>query len=153
MLHSFSTKKIFPIENKIIGARVSTIDFSLENICLYFRCLKNPKTVECQEYIYEMCSEYGVRNDICLPKGDDEHFLRLVALDFGKDVFKLKFYFQCSPRYDARLFIKAFEGTKNQNVVEEIVSSNGWVGGMQIATMDNGEITYNFYMKERGASF
>lgn len=153
LLKKLLAKRNFPIENKIIGSKVSMADLSLKNICLYFRCLKDPQLSQCKAVILDLCSLYLLSEDFTLPKGGKEEFLRLIALDFGNDLFKLKFYFQFTPKYDAHLFIKAFEGTKNQNVVEEIVSSNGWIGGLQIATMDNGEISYNFYMKERGASF
>lgn len=152
LLHSLS-KMAFSIENKIIGAKVSTNNHSLKNICLYFRCLNDPKLPKCRVLIFELCKRYGLRQDFCLPIGEENYFLRLIALDFGKDVFKLKFYFQFQPEYDVRLFIKAFEGTENQNAVEEIVTSNGWVWGYQIATIDNGTITYNFYIKEREDSF
>ena len=151
LLHSLSMEREFPIENKIIGAKVSTNDHSLKNICLYFRCLNDPKLSECRDLLFELCAQYGLRQDFCLPIGEGQYCLRLIALDFGNEVFKLKYYFQFRPEYDARLFIKAFGGTVQQNVVEDIVTSNGWVGGFQIATMNNAEITYNFYMKERGA--
>ncbi len=151
LLHSLSMERDFPIENKILGAKVSTNDHSLKNICLYFRCLNNPELSKCRDLLFELCAQYGLRQDFCLPMGEDQYYLWYIALDFGDEVFKLKFYFQFQPEYDVRLFIKAFEGTENQNTVEEIVTSNGWVWGFQIATMDNAEITYNFYMKERDA--
>lgn len=137
------------IKNEIIGATVYKPDLELKNICLYFRCIKELPIDKCKDFILKLCKFYGFRYDLCLPKGDDKHFLRLIAFDFSKTVFKLKFYFQLWPGYDVQHFLEAFADSISLNVVKKIINSNGWVGGFQIAVMDSNEVTYNFYMKER----
>lgn len=143
-----TAKANIAVENGTIGVKISSADYNIENLCLYFKCLQELTILESQNFILNLCKTYNLNESICLPIGDNKLYLRLIALDFSEEAFKLKLYFHFRETYNPSCFLGVFEGSPNCPLIKEILKVNGSIWGFQIAILSNGEVTYNFYLKE-----
>lgn len=145
ILNDYSFKFI----NHILGAKTSVNDkqSEIQSICLYFRSNGYFSLVNAKPFIRDVLKK-------CLGIYDYNFFnlnkvhLHLIALDFSRNEFKVKFYFKFNGDFDFKELEKSFGKTANSKSVSDIVNSNGRLEILQVAVNNSNKTTYNFYFRK-----
>lgn len=144
----FWDAKISPI-NHIIGTKKNIETSEFETICLYFKTDTELNDESCKQALIDFSKACGTYAPVAVfPEAKNGCKLYLIALDYSKSNFKLKYYFKFEPSYDYSKLLKVFDGNQNQTVVRQIVGGQGYLEGFQFAVNTDSSLTYNFYFKE-----
>lgn len=139
-------KNRLPWANRIVGCRIK--ENILQNLSVYFSCIDEKEYTQVQNIIEELLGVLSMNtNDAVFFKGENS-WLHLVALDFSNEFCKLKLYFKFKKEYDLQQIIKEFEITENHEIVKEIVNSNAYIEGIQVAFSKDQQASYCFYLKK-----
>lgn len=136
----FANKSI-TLLNYMIGSSIYKTG-DINNICLYYRNQQDILVSQLYDYI-----DFLHLPQIKLPRLDKNSQLHIIAIDFSRKIIKNKLYFKFSPKYDIQQLLDIFKGTINYELVSDIINSNAFIGGFQVA-FGAENISYNFYLKE-----
>lgn len=152
-LCSYFTKSNKQFYLRVLGITANLRQKQVDDICLYFYTHEKI----CYDRDQKFFNEIGMRafnkslpDNIVWPVCNEYGYLCFAALDFNRNGSKkIKFYFEFLCGYEQDLFMPLFENTNMYDHVCEIVKSNARIDMYQVAIDERGEVSYNFYLKEK----
>ncbi|MBO4990292.1 MAG: hypothetical protein J6D37_08180 [Clostridia bacterium] len=127
--------------NNIIGTTISK-ENRLKNLCFYYKNMK----IDEISWLNCFLDKYRI-DDLVFPELNEKGWIQLLAFDFSEKGTKIKIYFKFKRSYPLNNILEIF-GNENKEIAKEIIMSNGFIEGLQVAVGRSMSVSYNFYFKE-----